>query len=141
MRARRTVDEPDVRATTETIIAMRYVMFTYPDPELVETYEQLPPEEIQAHVARHVAWFQKHRSHIVGGEELGYPRKARSIRRRGGRVVISDGPFIETKEMLGGFVILETADIDEALRIASEWPSLEAEGGGVTVQPVYERET
>lgn len=119
---------------------MRYVMFTYPDPELVETYDQLPPEEIQADVARHMAWFAKHRSHIDGGEELGYPPAARSLRRRAGRVTISDGPFVETKEMLGGFVILEVADMDEALRIAAEWPSLEREGGGVTVQPVNVRE-
>ena len=120
---------------------MRFVMFTYPDPDLVATYEQLPPEEIQADVARHIAWFEKHRAHIDGGEELGYPREARSLRRRGGRVVVSDGPFVETKELLGGFVVLEVADLDEAIRIASEWPSLEREGGGVTLQPVYLRET
>ncbi|HET9879525.1 MAG TPA: YciI family protein [Candidatus Limnocylindria bacterium] len=118
---------------------MRYVMFTYPDPELVATYEQLPAEEIKADVARHMAWFEKHRAHIDGGEELGYPQAARSLRRQGGRVVVSDGPFVETKEMLGGFIVLEVADAAEAERIASEWPSLEREGGGVTLQPVYVR--
>ncbi len=118
---------------------MRYVMFTYPDPELVATYEELPPEEIQADVARHMAWFAKHRGHIVGGEELAYPGEARTLARRSGRFTISDGPFVETKEHLGGFVVLECADMDEALRIAAEWPSLERDGGGVTVQPVYVR--
>lgn len=119
---------------------MRYVMFTYPDPELVATYEQLPAEEIQADVARHMAWFAKHRAHIDGGEELGLPADARHLTRRNGRIVISDGPFVETKELLGGFVVLEVDDLDEALRIAAEWPSLEREGGGVTLQPVYLRE-
>ena len=119
---------------------MRYVMFTYPDPELAATYESLPPEEIQADVARHMAWFEKHREHIVGGEELGFPREARTLRRRGGRVTVTDGPFLETKEILGGFVILEADDIEAALEMASEWPSLDLPGGAVTVQPVYVRE-
>ena len=118
---------------------MRYVMFTYPDPELVATYEELPPEEIQADVARHMAWFEKHRAHIDGGEELGSAGEARTLARRSGRITISDGPFVETKEHLGGFVVLECADMDEALRIAAEWPSLGRDGGGVTVQPVYVR--
>ncbi|HET7686793.1 MAG TPA: YciI family protein [Candidatus Limnocylindria bacterium] len=119
---------------------MRYVMFTYPAPELVARYEHLSTDEMKADVARHVAWFEKHRSHIAGGEELGFPREARNLRRRGGRVVVSDGPFIEAKEMLGGFIVLEVADLDEALSIASEWPSLDTEGGGVTLQPVYVRD-
>ena len=119
---------------------MRYVMFTYPDPELAATYESLPPDEIQADVARHMAWFEKHREHIVAGEELGFPREARTLRRRGGRVTVTDGPFLETKEILGGFVILEADDIEAALEMASEWPSLDLPGGAVTVQPVYVRE-
>jgi hypothetical protein len=119
---------------------MRYVMFTYPDADFAATYEQLPPEEIEADVARHMAWFQKHRAHIDGGEELGLPRGARTLRRRGGRVTVTDGPFVESKEILGGFIVLEVADLDEAVAIASEWPSLEHPGGAVTLQPVYVRE-
>ena len=95
---------------------MRYVMFTYPDADFAATYEQLPPEEIEADVARHMAWFQKHRAHIDGGEELGFPHEARTVRRRGGRVTITDGPFVETKEILGGFIVLEVADLDEEQR-------------------------
>jgi hypothetical protein len=119
---------------------MRYVMFTYPDADFAATYEQLPPEEIEADIARHMAWFQKHRAHIDGGEELGFPREARTLRRRGGRVTITDGPFVETKEILGGFIVLEVADLDEAVAIAAEWPSLDLPGGAVTLQPVYVRE-
>ena len=87
-----------------------------------------------------MAWFEEHRAHIDGGEELGMPSDARHLTRRGGRIVISDGPFVETKELLGGFMVLEVADLDEAARIASEWPSLQREGGGVTLQPVYVRD-
>jgi hypothetical protein len=119
---------------------MRYVMFTYPDADFAATYEQLPPEAIEADVARHMAWFQKHRAQIDGGEELGFPREARTLRRRGGRVTVTDGPFVETKEILGGFIILEVAGLDEAVAIASEWPSLDLPGGAVTLQPVYVRD-
>lgn len=45
--------------------------------------------------------------------------------RRGRQGVVTDGPYVESKEVLGGFVILEAADIDEAIAIASKWPSLE----------------
>ena len=119
---------------------MRCVMFTCPDPELAASYDQLPPAEIEADVARHLAWFERHRSHIAGGEELGGSHDARTVRRRGGRVTVTDGPFVETKEILGGFIVLEVADMDEALAIAAEWPSLELPGGAVTVQPVYLRD-
>jgi hypothetical protein len=119
---------------------MRYVMFTYPDPELVATYDQLPAEEIQADVARHMAWFARHRDHIDGGEELGAVTDARTLHRSAGRVTVSDGPFVETKEILGGFVVLEAPDMEAALAIAAEWPSLARDGGAVTVQPVYLRE-
>jgi hypothetical protein len=62
-------------------------------------------------------------AHIVGGEELGAQASTRTIRRRKtGETVITDGPFIETKESLGGFVILEAGSMDEALAIAVSWP-------------------
>ena len=53
---------------------------------------------------------------------------------------MTDGPFVETKEILGGFIVLDVADMEEALAIAAEWPSLDLPGGAVTVQPVYVRD-
>jgi hypothetical protein len=114
---------------------MRYVMFTYPDADFAATYEQLPPEEIEADVARHMAWFQKHRAHIDGGEELGFPREARTLRRRGGRVTITDGPFVETKEIICGFDLIECRDLDEAIEVARKHPM--ATYGMVEVRPFW----
>jgi hypothetical protein len=53
---------------------------------------------------------------------------------RGGEVVTSDGPYVETKEVLGGFYLLECADLDEAIRVAAQIPG--AWDGGIEVRPV-----
>jgi hypothetical protein len=49
---------------------------------------------------------------------------------------VTDGPFVETKEILGGFIVLDVADMDEATAIAAEWPSLRHPGSAVQVQAV-----
>ena len=92
---------------------------------------------------RHIDWFSKRGEQIVGGEELDEPRTVKTLRpgRQGEGVVITDGPFVETKELLGGFVILETETMAEALKIASEWPSLSTQPRAtVQLQPIFVRE-
>jgi hypothetical protein len=60
--------------------------------------------------------------HFLGGEGLQPPHTARTLRYRDGRVVVSDGPFAETKEQLGGIMILEARDIDHAVELISKHP-------------------
>ncbi len=122
---------------------MRYVLFNWITPEDVAAWESWTPEEQQADVERHMDWFRKYRDHIGGGEELGEPRSVKTLRpgRQGEGVVVTDGPYVETKELLGGFVVLETDTFDEALAIASEWPSLSAMPNAIVqVQPGAVRE-
>jgi hypothetical protein len=79
----------------------------------------------------------------VGGEELDEPRTVKSLRpgRQDEGLAVTDGPFVETKEILGGFVILEAEDIDQAVAIASDWPSLlTMPNATVQVQPGYVRD-
>ena len=60
--------------------------------------------------------------------------------RQGEGVVVTNGPYVETKEILGGFVIIEAEDIDEAVSIVSEWPSLGSQPNAVVqVHPVFVR--
>lgn len=121
---------------------MRHVMFTYVHPDDAAAYYALTPEEQQADVERHLDWFRKHRDHVVGGEELDEPIRVKTLRpgRQGAGVIVTDGPFVETKEILGGFIILETETAEEALAIASEWPSLTSQPNAtVHLQPVYVR--
>jgi len=70
------------------------------------------------------------------GERLHPSTNATTVRVRDGETVLSDGPFAETKEQLGGFYIVEAADLDEATKMAAQIPT--AETGCVEVRPVWE---
>ena len=122
---------------------MRYVLFNYVHPDDVAAWEAWTPEEQAADVERHRAWFGKWRAHIAGGEELDMPSTVKTLRpgRQGEGISVTDGPFVETKELLGGFVIIDAADMDEAIAIASEWPSLATQPKAtVQLQPIYPRD-
>jgi hypothetical protein len=76
---------------------------------------------------------------ILGGEALQAPSTATTVRVQGGKggdVLTSDGPFAETKEVFGGYYVLECADLDEALKWAQQIPG--AWRGSVEVRPVME---
>ena len=72
--------------------------------------------------------------HYVAAEPLEPTATAKSVRVRNGKVSITDGPFAETKEQLGGFYLIEAADMDEALRLAAKIPP--ARVGTIEVRPV-----
>jgi hypothetical protein len=122
---------------------MRHVLMNFVHPDDAAAYYAMSPEEQRADVERHIEWFRKHREHIVGGEELDEPAKVKALRpgRQGDGVVVTDGPYVETKEVLGGFVILETDTAEEALAIAKEWPSLASQPNAtVHLQSVFVRD-
>jgi len=73
---------------------------------------------------------------LLGGEPLYPVETAKTVRVRNGRTAIVDGPFAETKEHLAGFYLVEAADIDEAVEIASQIPP--AREGSIEVRPVRE---
>ncbi len=71
---------------------------------------------------------------LISAEPLQSVTTARTVRVRDGRRSVTDGPFAETKETLGGFFLIDARDIDEAIQIASRWPS--ARLGSIEVRPV-----
>lgn len=71
---------------------------------------------------------------LVDARPLKSARLAATLQIRDGRLSVTDGPFAETKEQLGGFFLFEAASFDEAVRIASKWPS--ARLGTIEVRPV-----
>jgi hypothetical protein len=113
----------------------RYVIFNWVDPDDAAAWEAWPDPEKEADVDRHRQWFGKYADRVQGGSELAYPPVVKTLRpgRQGDGVVTIDGPYLETKEFLGGYVEIEAADMDEALAIAREWPSL-ASQPNATVQ-------
>jgi hypothetical protein len=110
---------------------MRFVMLTFVGPEHVERWKAWSAEEKRADVEQHEAWFREHRQWVKGGEELGWPHQAKTIRKS----VVTDGPFAETKELLGGFIVLETPDEATALAAARTWPNLAWDGNAVELRP------
>ena len=74
--------------------------------------------------------------HWVGGYELEEPAAAKTVRVRGGETIVSDGPYAETKELLGGLLILEAEDLDQAITLAAKIPVVER--ASVELRPIVE---
>ena len=74
--------------------------------------------------------------HFLAAQALHSVHSATTIRLRDGKVCVTDGPFAETKEQIGGFILIEAADLNEAIRLASHIPPVRL--GGVEVRPVKE---
>jgi hypothetical protein len=112
---------------------MRYILITTQGKPHVDAWLNGSVEEKEAEIEATRAWFQEHAlaGRITGGEELGWPATAKTVRKKG----ISDGPFAETKEMLGGFIVVEVASEAEAIEMARGWPGLAWDGDAVEVRP------
>ena len=89
-------------------------------------YEEMSPEESQKVVEKFIAWAGKLREagHFKAGDEL--QANGRIVAARNGSV--TDGPFIETKDAVGGYFLIEAADYDEAVALTRECPNLEYNG-------------
>jgi hypothetical protein len=111
---------------------MHYLMLLYGDEQAERS---LTTDERRAIVEQHIAFSGRLREAgaLVAGEALAGSAEAKVIRRAAQPSVITDGPFAETKEQLGGFYLLDCADIEEALRWAEQVPM--SPGLVVEIQP------
>jgi hypothetical protein len=95
--------------------------------------------ERDAMMAEIGAWVQRWREAgklAPGGEELDSVRTAKTIRPNPqGGLQVTDGPYLELKEVIGGFLVIEAEDIDEAVSVAASWPSLRR-SSSIEVRPV-----
>ncbi len=109
----------------------RYLLLIYGDEEARDGEGEESMAEV---LAGHQTFGEANRNAILGGDALEPTGSATTVRRddRGG-FVITDGPFAETKEALGGFYLVEAADLDEALALGKQVP---APGGCIEVRPV-----
>ena len=107
---------------------MRYMILVCVDESVeVSPEESLPTAWVQEMDARGVRKF---------GSRLRPVSDATTVQVRGGEVLLSDGPFAETKEQIGGFDLLECEDLDEAIEVASKHPG--AKFGTIEVRPLWE---
>ncbi len=108
-----------------------YLILIYEDEKKYESADEATFNKV---MAAHMAFGEKHGGVIRGGNALEGTSTATSVRLGDkGDVSVTDGPFGETKEALGGYYIVEAADLDAALEIAKDVP---AEFGGVEVRPI-----
>lgn len=114
---------------------MKYLCLVYQDEKKLES---MTPAESLALDDEALAYDDTLRrsGHLVAANALELVRTATSIRVIGGKVSITDGPFVDTFEKLGGFVLIDARDLDEAIQIASKIPP--ARLGGIEVRPVKE---
>jgi hypothetical protein len=88
-----------------------------------EGWEALSDEERDAMYTQHRAFAAVAGAKLVSGAQLAPTQAATTVRVRDGQTVVTDGPFAETKEQLGGFYVLECANLDDATGLAAQIPS------------------
>ena len=102
---------------------MKFVCFGYLD---VQNWSKKSTAEQNAMIDRCIAYDEtlKKNGHWAGGEGLQPPNTAATLRLQNGKVAITDGPYSETKEMLGGLLFLEAKDFQEAVKLISDHPGM-----------------
>jgi hypothetical protein len=117
---------------------MKYLALIYGN---ADSWESLGSAEQEAMRDQYRAFANdaERRGALVGGFELDTPSTATTLRASdGGDPMVTDGPFAETKEQLGGYFLLECGSLDDAIELASNIPAAR-KGGAVEVRPVLER--
>jgi hypothetical protein len=111
---------------------MQYMLLVY---DTAGAWPELTEEEMGAVYTEYAAVSQnkatKHSAQLKGTEE------AKTVRIKDGQTLVTDGPFAETKEQLGGYYLVEASSIDEAAKLAEQIPSARF-GGSVEVRPIVE---
>jgi hypothetical protein len=114
---------------------MRYLLLIYTDPTASESRS---PEEVDALNRGYYAFTQQivDSGEMLAGEPLQGLETATTVRVRGGKTAATDGPFAETKEVLGGFYMVDCKDLDRAIELAAQIP--DAASGSIEVRPIQE---
>jgi hypothetical protein len=115
---------------------MRYLCLICYDEKKLHT---MPKTERDALYDEAYAYYDElvRSGHGIAGDPLQPLETARTVRVQKGKVSITDGPYVETKEQVGGYILLNARDLDEAVQLASKIPP--ARLGGVEVRPIHER--
>jgi hypothetical protein len=115
---------------------MKFLCLVYHEEQKLAA---LPQREMDALVGACMGWVEdlENGGHHILSAGLQAARSAATVRVRDGKLAITDGPFAETKEVLGGFTLIEARDFDEALRLAATFPA--ARTGSMEVRPLLVR--
>jgi hypothetical protein len=113
---------------------MKYLLLICGDED---AFAAMGSEELESMLAGYAAFGEEmgQRGVLVGGERLRPSSDATTVQVRDGKVLTADGPFAETKEQIGGFYLVDCADLDEAIQVAAKIPG--ASHGSVEVRPIW----
>ena len=114
---------------------MKFLMFVCWDTD--DMNAQTEPDPAERREEESFPWLDELQAKgiWVTGDQLAPPRRARTVRVRDGKAVVTDGPFAETKEAVGGFDIIECGSLEEAVEIAAAHPV--AQMGTIEVRPLW----
>jgi hypothetical protein len=101
---------------------VKYVLLFVDTEQFANDLQAMGPTERERAYDRVHEWYANHAATIRGGSKLRSPETATTVRLEGGEPVITDGPFVEGKEVVSGYAEIEVADLDEALRMVKTWP-------------------
>ena len=101
---------------------MKYVLLFVDTPEFAAELDALSPEGRERAFQKVHEWLAANADKLRGGNKLRAPETATTVRLDRGEPVVTDGPFVEGKEVVSGYTEIEVADLDEALRMVKTWP-------------------
>jgi hypothetical protein len=112
---------------------MQYMLLIYDDEKL---WASMPKEQSDQLFGEYMAFTDhvKSSGHLIAGDALQEVKTATTLRLRDGKQLVTDGPFAETKEQLGGYYLIEAKNLDEAIAIAARIPS--AKVGSIEIRPI-----
>lgn len=114
---------------------MKYLLQIYTG-DVGESFEKLSEDEQKNIYGEYLAIYDN--PGVTAGAQLQPATTATTVRVQDGRTLTTDGPFAETKEALGGYYLLEAADLDDAIDVAARIPAARL-GGAIEVRPLVER--
>jgi hypothetical protein len=114
---------------------MKYLCLAYEEEKKLNALSRSEWDALRGETLAYVEAL-RNSGYLIVTNALQSARTAATVRVRSGKLSVTDGPFAETKEQLGGFFLIEARDLNEAIQVASKWPS--ARLGTIEVRPIEE---
>jgi hypothetical protein len=115
---------------------VKYMLLIYNNPDALEALADADRNSLMAEVDQLMDELTTS-GELVGGEALAHPAAAKTVRLQGGVVATTDGPFLEAKELLAGYAMVEVENEERAVEIARRWPDARM-GGAMEVRAVMD---
>lgn len=114
---------------------MKYLCLVFYDEKNLDALSPAESDELDRQSLGYDV-FLRQNGHFLAAQALQPVHSAATVRIKNGKVTVTDGPFAETREQIGGFILIEAQDMNEAIQLASRIPPLRL--GGVEVRPIKE---